>query len=82
VPGLIIRGRVTRDGVGLPNVQIYRTFANYSGQQVATTDANGYYRSDFWDIPGDETINVWAVQEGTVFDPPVYYWRHYHGKGG
>ena len=80
VPGLIIRGRVTRDGVGLPNVQIYRTFANYSGQQVATTDANGYYRSDFWDIPGDETINVWAVQEGTVFDPPVYYWRHYHGR--
>jgi len=61
-------------------VQIYRTLANYSGQIAATTDANGYYRSDFWDIPGDETINVWAVQEGTVFDPPVYYWRHYHGR--
>jgi Ig-like domain-containing protein/CARDB protein len=80
VPGLIIRGRVTKDGIGLPNVDIYRTFANYSGQLVATTDTNGYYTSDFWYIPGDETINVWAVQEGYAFDPPVYYWRHYFGK--
>jgi len=80
VPGLIIRGRVTKDGVGVPGVNIYRTFANYSGQLVATTDANGYYKSDFWYIPGDEMVNVWAVQEGYAFDPPVYNWRHYYGK--
>jgi hypothetical protein len=79
-PGLIIRGRVTKDGIGVPNVHIYRNFANYSGQLVATTDANGYYKSDFWYIPGDEMVNVWAVQEGYAFDPPVYYWRHYHGQ--
>ncbi|MFT3890419.1 MAG: hypothetical protein QM730_02195 [Anaerolineales bacterium] len=79
-PGLIIRGRVTKDGVGLPNVQIYRSYAAYSGQQIATTDANGYYRSSFWSIPGDETVNIWAVQEGIEFNPPVYSWRHYHGR--
>ena len=79
-PGLIIRGRVTKDGIGLPNVHIYRTFANYSGQLVATTDANGYYRSDFWFMPVEDVVNVWAVQEGYAFDPPVYSWRHYYGR--
>jgi hypothetical protein len=78
--GLIIRGRVTKDGVGLPNVSIYRNFAVYPGQLVATTDANGYYVSDFWFIPGDEMVSVWAVQEGYTFDPPSYYWRHYHSR--
>jgi hypothetical protein len=78
--GLIIRGRVTKDGVGLPNVSIYRNFASYPGQLVATTDANGYYVSDFWFIPGDEMVSVWAVQDGYTFDPPSYYWRHYHSR--
>jgi hypothetical protein len=78
--GLIIRGRVTRDGIGLPSVDIYRNFAVYPGQLVATTDANGYYVSDFWFIPGDEMVTVWAVKEGYTFDPPNYYWRHYHGR--
>ena len=78
--GLIIRGRVTKDGVGLPGISIYRTFASYPGQLVATTDANGYYQSDFWFIPGDEMVTVWAVQEGYVFDPPNYFWRHYHSR--
>lgn len=79
-PGLIIRGRITKDGIGAPNVNIYRSFASYAGQLVATTDANGYYVSDFWFIPGDETVSVWAVQQGYVFDPPMYAWRHYHGR--
>lgn len=80
VTGLSIHGRVTKDGIGLPNVNIYRTFASYPGQVVATTDANGYYQSDFWYIPGDEMVTVWAVQEGYVFNPPTYYWRHYHSR--
>lgn len=78
--GLLIRGRVTRDGIGLPGVSIYRTFAAYPGQLVATTDANGYYQSDFWFIPGDEMVTVWAAQEGYVFDPPNYFWRHYRSR--
>jgi hypothetical protein len=78
--GLIIRGRVTKDGVGLPGVDIYRSFAVYPGQLVATTDANGFYVSDFWFIPGDEMVTVWAVQEGYTFDPPNYFWRHYHSR--
>jgi hypothetical protein len=80
VPGLIIRGRVTKDGVGVPGIDIYRTFATYEGQLVATTDANGYYVSDFWYIPGDEMVTVWAFKPGYVFDPQNYFWRHYHSR--
>jgi hypothetical protein len=78
--GLLIRGRVTKDGIGLPGVDIYRNFAAYPGQLAATTDADGYYQSDFWFIPGDEMVSVWAVKDGYTFDPPNYSWRHYHGR--
>ncbi|HLO31420.1 MAG TPA: NBR1-Ig-like domain-containing protein [Anaerolineales bacterium] len=78
--GLIIRGRVTRAGVGLPGVSIYRSFASYPGQLAATTDANGYYQSAFVYIPGDEMVTVWAAGQGYTFDPPNYFWRHYHSR--
>jgi hypothetical protein len=77
--GLTIRGYVTLNGVGLPNVKIYRNFASYWGEVVATTDANGYYQSSFVFIPGDETVTVRPELEGYTFSPQNYIWRHYHG---
>jgi hypothetical protein len=76
--GLIIRGQVTHHGIGLPNVKIYRSFAAYSGEVVATTDANGYYQSSFVFIPGDETVTVRPELEGYYFEPPNNMWLHYH----
>jgi uncharacterized repeat protein (TIGR01451 family) len=81
-PGLIIQGHVWRNyegGPGLANVAIYRSFAGYPGQMVATTDQDGYYQSGFVYIPGDETVTVWAELEGYTFRPATYYWRHYYG---
>jgi uncharacterized repeat protein (TIGR01451 family) len=81
-PGLIIQGHVWRNhegGPGLANVAIYRRYAGYPGQLVATTDQGGYYRSDFYYIPGDEMVTVWAELEGYTFDPASYFWRHYYG---
>ncbi len=77
--GVIVRGRVTLNGVGLANVKIFRSLAAYSGEQVATTDANGYYQSGFKYIPGDEMIKLWPELTGYSFDPAYYFWRHYHG---
>jgi hypothetical protein len=80
-PGLIIYGKVTdQNGSGLPNVLIYRSYASYSGELVATTDANGYYESAFYGIPGDEMIGVWAESPSLVFEPQYYRWRHYYGS--
>ncbi len=79
-PGIIVHGYVKlEDGTGLPGVTICRNFASYNGVVVATTDANGYFQSDFAFIPGDEMIGVWALAPGYTFDPPSYRWRHYYG---
>jgi hypothetical protein len=68
--GLQIRGYVRlADGTGLANVKIYRTFASYAGEVVATTDQDGYYQSEFQLIPGDEMVRVRAELPGYTFDP-------------
>ncbi len=77
--GLIITGRVTFYGAGIGDVKIYRGFAAYPGELIATTDSQGYYQSDFIFIPGDEMVTVWVEYEGYTFDPANEYWRHYHG---
>jgi hypothetical protein len=78
-PGSIVYGRVTSNGVGLANVKIYRRFSAYPREQIAITDTNGYYRSAFIGIPGDEMVSIEAELDGYTFDPPYYYWRHYYG---
>ncbi len=80
VPGLTLRGYVRlQDGSGLSGVKICRSFASYSGVIVATTDASGYYQSDFTYIPGDEMVTVWPSAPGYSFVPDKGYWRHYYG---
>lgn len=80
--GLVIQGHVwlsVEEGAGLAEVKIYRRYASYSGVLVATTDQDGYYKSDFASIPGDEMVTIWAELEGYAFEPEQYYWRHYYG---
>jgi hypothetical protein len=77
-PGLIVRGHVTQDGMGVAGVKIYRRFSAYPAELIAITDENGGYESDFIPIPGDEMVSIEAELEGYTFDPPFYYWRHYH----
>jgi hypothetical protein len=76
---MIVRGRVTVNGVGLAGVEIRKRFSAYPSEQIAITDENGYYESDFIGIPGDEMVSIEAELTGYTFDPPYYYWRHYHG---
>ena len=78
-PGMVVRGRVTLNGVGLPGVKIYKRFNAYPRDQIAVTDENGYYISEFIGIPGDEMTSIEVELAGYTFDPPYYYWRHYHG---
>ena len=78
-PGFVVRGRVTLNGVGLAGVEIYRRFNAYPAVVIAVTDENGYYESDFIEIPGDEMVSIETELAGYTFDPPYYYWRHYHG---
>jgi len=79
-PGLIVQGHVRlADGSGVKGVTICLGFASYEGEPAATTDADGYYQTDFSSIPGDEMVTVWAIYAGCVFDPENYYWRHYFG---
>ena len=78
-PGLVVRGHVTVNGMGLANVKIYKRFSAYPHELIATTNENGYYESDFIGIPGDEMVSIEAELAGYTFDPPYYYWRHYHG---
>jgi hypothetical protein len=79
-PGLVIFGTVLDStGAGVENVQIYRNYAAYPGEVIATTDANGHYISAFYPIPGDEMVAVWAEKPGLVFKPENYSWRHYYG---
>jgi len=79
-PGLVVQGHVRlADGTGVAGVTICRSFASYAGEPVATTDAEGYFQSDFSFIPGDEMVTVWAYLENYVFDPESHFWRHYYG---
>ena len=78
-PGVIVRGHVTINGVGLAEVKIYKRFSAYPRELIATTDENGYYESAFIGIPGDEMVSIEAELAGYTFDPPYDYWRHYHG---
>lgn len=79
MPGLVVRGHVTLNGVGLANVKIYKRFSAYPHELIANTDENGYYESSLINIPGDEMVSIEAELDGYTFDPPYYYWRHYHG---
>ena len=79
MPGLVVRGHVTLNGAPLAGVKIYKRFSAYPHDLIATTDENGYYVSDFINIPGDEMVSIEAELAGYTFDPPYYYWRHYHG---
>ena len=75
---MIIKGQVRlKDGAALPDVSIYRSYASYEGSVVATTDQQGFYQSDFAQIPGDETVTVWAELAGYTFEPERESWRHY-----
>ena len=76
---MVVRGRVTVNGVGLPGVKIYKRFNAYPRDLIAITDENGYYLSEFIGIPGDEMTSIEVELVGYAFDPPYYYWRHYHG---
>ena len=78
-PGMVVHGRITHNGVGLAGVKIYKRFNAYPHDLIATTDENGYYVSEFIGIPGDEMTSIEAELAGYTFDPPYYYWRHYHG---
>lgn len=79
-PGLLLSGYVRlADGVPLAGVQLYRSYANYPPVQVATTDSEGYYHSEFAPIPGDEMVTVYAELEGYTFEPAQNNWRHYYG---
>lgn len=78
-PGLVIEGHVrTKGGAGVAHVGIFRALAVYPAERVATTDQDGYFRSEFLYIPGDEMVTVWAARPGSTFAPDEYYWRHYH----
>ncbi|HSB67554.1 MAG TPA: hypothetical protein VLD65_13335 [Anaerolineales bacterium] len=80
-PGLVISGRVLDEqGGGVENVQIYRNYSAYPGEVIATTDASGFYESDFYYIHGDEMVAVWAEKPGFSFEPQYYRWRHYYGN--
>jgi hypothetical protein len=79
-PGLVVQGHILlQDGTGVAGVTICRSFASYEGEPVATTDAEGYFQTEFSFIPGDEMITVWAYDEDYVFDPESHFWRHYFG---
>ena len=78
-PGLIARGRVTFNDEGLEGVKIYRRFSAYPPELIAVTDENGNYESALIPIPGDEMVSIEAELAGYEFEPPYYYWRHYHG---
>jgi len=82
-PGLVVFGYVRdKSAVGVPGVNIYRSYASYPGVVIATTGANGDYQSDFYPIPGDEMVTVWADGLGYEYEPKQYYWRHYYGYEG
>jgi hypothetical protein len=81
-PGLVITGYVRlndQNGIGVENVEIFRSYAAYPGDQIAITDDQGYYDSGYYFIPGGENVTVWATKDGYNLDPQQYHWRHYYG---
>ena len=80
-PGLVIQGRVLNGCDGVANVQILQSFAAYAGVIRATTNNNGYYKSEFIYVPSDEMVGVWAELGGYTFEPEYYFWRHYTRPG-
>jgi hypothetical protein len=79
-PGLVVYGSVRNEsGVGVDHVSIYRSYSAYPGVVIAVTDASGSYQSDFYAIPGDEMVSVWAEQADMQFSPASCSWRHYAG---
>ena len=79
-PGVRLYGSVRdENGVGVEGVLIYRNYASYQGEVIAVTDPKGYYESEFYAIPGDEMIGLWAEKPGYSFKPQAYQWRHYYG---
>lgn len=81
-PGLRVRGHVrleSASGGPLAGVEILMAFAAYEPTVVATTDENGFYQTEFFYIPGDETVTVFARKFNYAFEPSQYYWRHYYG---
>jgi hypothetical protein len=79
-PGWVVYGFVRdKSGTGMEGVSIYRSYASYAGVEIATTDINGDYQSDFYAIPGDEMVTVWADRSDLEFTPENYHWRHYYG---
>ena len=78
-PGLLVRGRVTANDVGLEGVKIYRRFSPFPPELIAITNENGYFESASINIPGDEMVSVEVELAGYSFDPPHYSWRHYYG---
>jgi hypothetical protein len=79
-PGLVVYGSIrSSTGAAVEDVTIFRSYAAYPGAQVGLTDKSGYYQSNFYAIPGDEMITVWAERSGMVFQPPTCSWRHYYG---
>jgi hypothetical protein len=84
--GLAIFGSVQVDDTaadgdmgGLAGVNIHLGFASYPGNIVAVTDEEGRYRSEFIQIPVDETIRVWGSRDGYEFQPEMETWRFYAG---
>jgi hypothetical protein len=75
--GMLVSGTVRNsDGTGMENVAIYAKYTDNAATLIATTDAAGNYRSEFYAIPGVEMMTVWAEQSGVFFQPQTYYWRH------
>jgi len=69
-PGLVIFGYVhDKGGAGVGSVNIYRNYASYPGVLIAITDEDGYYQSDFYPIPGDEMVSIWAEGLGLTYEP-------------
>ncbi|MFN8483481.1 MAG: hypothetical protein U0768_10600 [Anaerolineae bacterium] len=83
VLGVRVRGyvRVGSDtGPGLAGVSLHVYLGGEApGPVVATTDAGGFYMSEFLYIPGQAIVNLWAEKDGYTFYPPLISWRHYYG---
>jgi hypothetical protein len=82
-PGLRVSGHLrlgSASSPALPGITIQVFLAGYFSTPAVTavTDLTGYYETDFIFIPGDEMITVRPLETTYSFDPPQYYWRHYH----
>lgn len=78
VRGYVRVGSDTGPGLAGVNMRFYLG-GEAPGPVVATTDANGFYISQFMTIPGQADVNLWAEKDGYTFYPPLISWRHYYG---